>query len=99
MADRNPFIAFLKAASVDFILISFGIVFQSEDPENEKLVLNLSILAKGTLRFIEPYLFVGLEHRGLRYSGARPLITLYKRTALFNLSCFSNDKTPRSFSF
>ena len=72
--------------------------FQTDDPENARLVLYRSMRGRGGIKLLEPYLLVDLVKSERMYSGVFPLRTLNIITALLYFSCFVNGRSLRVFS-
>ena len=72
--------------------------FQTDDPENARLVLYRSMRGRGGIKLLEPYLLEDLVKNELMYSGVFPLRTLNVITALLYFSCFINGRSLRVFS-
>ena len=75
-----------------------GREFQTDDPENARLVLYRSVRGGGGIKLFEPYLLVDLVKSQRMYSGVFPLRTLNITTALLYFSCFVNGRSLRVFS-
>ena len=67
--------------------------FQTDDPENARLVLYRSMRGRGGIKLLEPYLLEDLVKSERMYSGVFPL-----RTVLLYFSCFVNGRSLRDFS-
>ena len=72
--------------------------FQTDDPENARLVLYRSMRGRGGMKLLEPYLLEDLVKSERTYSGVFPLRTLNIITALFYFSYFVNGRSLRVFS-
>ena len=72
--------------------------FQTDDPENARLVSYRSMRGRGWIKLLEPYLLEDLVKSERMYSGVFPLRALNIITALLYLSCFVNGKSLRVFS-
>ena len=72
--------------------------FQTDDPENARLVLYRSIRGRGGIKLLEPYLLEDLVKSERMYLGVFPLRTLNIITALLYFSCFINGRSLRVFS-
>ena len=72
--------------------------FQTDDPENARLVLYRSMLGRGKIKLLEPYLPENLVKSERMYSGVFPLRTLNIITALLYFNCFVNGRSLRVFS-
>ena len=72
--------------------------FQTDDPENARLVLYRSMRGRGGIQLLEPYLLEDLVKSERMYSGVFPLHTLNIITALLYFSCFANGRSLRVFS-
>ena len=88
----------LKHLMVRRFLRKSGREFQTDDPENAKLVLYRSMRGHGGINLLEPYLLVDLVKSERMYSGVSPLHTLNIITALLCLSCLVNGRNLRVFS-
>ena len=88
----------LKHLMVRRFLRKSGREFQTDDPENARLVLYRSMQGHGGIKLLEPYLLVDLVKSERIYSGVSPLHTLniITATVLLYFSCFVNG---RSLSF
>ena len=75
-----------------------GREFQTDDPENARLVLYRSIRGRGGIKLLEPYLLEDLVKNEPMYLGVFPLRTLNIITALLYFSCFVNGRNLRVFS-
>ena len=75
-----------------------GREFQTDDPENARLVLYRSMRGRGGKRLLKPYLLEDLVKSERMYSGVFPLRTLKLITALLYFSCFVNGRGLRVFS-
>ena len=75
-----------------------GKEFQSDDPENSRLVLYRSMRGRSGIKLLEPYLLENLVKSERMYSGVFPLPTLNITTALLYFSCFVNGRSLRVFS-
>ena len=72
--------------------------FQTDDPENARLVLYRSMRGRGGIQLLEPYLLEDLVKSERMYSGVFPLRTLNIITALLYFTCFVNGRSLRIFS-
>ena len=72
--------------------------FQTDDPENARLVLYRSMQGRDGIKLLEPYLFEDLVKSECMYSGVFPLHTLNIITALLYFGCFVNGRSLRVFS-
>ena len=72
--------------------------FQTDDPENARLVLYRSMRGRGGIKLLEPYLLEDLVKSERTYSGVFPLRTLNIITALLYFSSFVNGRSLRIFS-
>ena len=72
--------------------------FQTDDPENARLVLYRLMQGRGGIKLLEPYLLEDLATSERTYSGVFPLRTLNIITALLYFSCFLNGRSLRVFS-
>ena len=72
--------------------------FQTDDPENARLVLYRLMQGRGGIKLLEPYLLQDLVKSKRMYSGVFPLCTLNIITALLYFSCFLNGRSLRVFS-
>ena len=75
-----------------------GREFQTDEPENARLVLYRSMRGRGRIKLLEPYLPENLVKSERMYSGVFPLRTLNITTALLYFSCFVNGRSLRVFS-
>ena len=75
-----------------------GREFQTDDPENARLVLYRSMRGRGGMKLLEPYLLEDLVKSERMYSGVFPLRTLNITTALLYFSCVVNGRSFRVFS-
>ena len=66
--------------------------FQTDDPENARLVSYRSMRGRGWIKLLEPYLLEDLVKSERMYSGVFPLRTLNIITALLYFSCFVNGE-------
>ena len=69
-------------SKVDDDLIFIGRLFQSTEPEKEKLVLYKSILVGGTIRLVDPYRQLAFWQNLFIYVGDILLIVLKTTIAL-----------------
>ena len=76
-----------------------GSEFQTDDPENARLVLYRSRRGRGGIKLLEPCLLVDLVKSARIYSGVFPLHTLNIITALLYFRCFVSGGSLRDFSF
>ena len=88
----------LKHLMVCMFLRESGREFQTDDPENARLVLYRSMRGRGGIKLLEPYLLVDLVKSERMYSGVSRLHTLNIITALLYFSCFVNGRSLRDFS-
>ena len=88
----------LKHLMVRRFLRESGREFQTDDPENARLVLYKSMQGRGGIKLLEPYLLEDLAKSERTYSGVFPLRTLNIITALLYFSCFVNGRSLRVFS-
>ena len=72
--------------------------FQTDDPENARLVLYRSMRGHCEIKLLEPYLLKNLVKSERMYSGVFPLRTLNIITALLYFSYFVNGRSLRVFS-
>ena len=72
--------------------------FQTDDPENARLVLYRSMRGRGGIKLLETYLLEDLVKSERMYSGVFPLYTLNITTALSYFSSFVNGRSLRIFS-
>ena len=72
--------------------------FQTDDPENARLVLYRSMRSRDGIKLLEPYLLEDLVKSERMYSGVLPLYTLNIIRALLYFSCFVNGRSLRVFS-
>ena len=70
-----------------------GREFQTDNPENARLVLYRSMRGRGRIKLLEPYLPENLVKSERMYSGVFPLRTLNITTALLYFSCFVTGST------
>ena len=75
-----------------------GREFQTDDPENARLVLYRSMQGCGGIRLLEPSLLVDLMKSERMYSLVFPRHTLNVITALLYFSCFVNGRSLRVLS-
>ena len=88
----------LKHLMVRRFLRESGREFQTDDPENARLVLYRSVRGRGGIKLLEPYLLEDLVKSERMYSGVFPSRTLNIITALLYFSCFVNGRSLRVFS-
>ena len=88
----------LKHLMVRRFLRESGREFQTDDPENARLVLYWSMRGCGGIKLLEPYLLEDLVKSERMYSGVFPLRTLNIITALIYFSYFVNGRSLRVFS-
>ena len=72
-----------------------GREFQTDDPENARLVLYRSMRGRGGIKLLQPYLLEDLVKSERLCSGVFPLRTLNINTALLYFSCFVNGRSLR----
>ena len=84
----------LKHLMVRRFLRESGREFQTDDPENARLVLHRSMGARGGIKFLEPDLLEDLVKSEKMYSGVFPLLTLNIITGLLYFS-FANGRSLR----
>ena len=72
--------------------------FQTDDPENARLVLYRSMRGHGGIKLLEPYPIEDLVKSERMYSGVSPLHTLNIIAALLYFSCFVYGRSLRDFS-
>ena len=72
--------------------------FQTDDPENARLVLYRSMRGRGGMKLLEPYLLEDPVKSERMYSGVFPSHTLNIIRALLYFSCFVNGRSFRVFS-
>ena len=88
----------LKHLMVRRFLRESGREFQTDDPENARLVSYKSMRGRGGIKLLEPYLLEDLVKNEPMYLGVFPLRTLNIITALLYFSCFVNGRSLRVFS-
>ena len=72
--------------------------FQTDDPENARLVLYRSMRGRSGIKSLEPYLLDDLVRSERMYSGVSPLHALNINTVLLYFSRFVNGRSLRVFS-
>ena len=75
-----------------------GREFQTDDPENARLVSYRSMRGRDGIKLLEPYLLEDQVKSERIYSGVFPLRTLNTITALLYFSYFINGRSLRVFS-
>ena len=85
----------LKHLMVRRFLRESGREFQTDDPENARLVSYRPVPGRGGIKLLEPYLLEDLVKSERTYSGVFPLRTLNIITALLYFSCFVNGRSLR----
>ena len=75
-----------------------GREFQTDDPENARLVLYRSMRGHGGIKLLEPYPVEDLVKSERMYSGVSPLHALNINTVLLYFSRFVNGRSLRVFS-
>ena len=83
----------LKHLMVRRFLRESGREFQTDDPENARLVLYRSMRCRGGIKLLEPYPLVDLVKSERMYTGVSPSHTLNIITALLHLSCSVNGRS------
>ena len=89
----------LKHLMVRLFLRDSGGEFQTDDPENAKLVLYRSMRGRGRIKLLGPYLLEDLVKSERIYPEVFPLHTLNIITALLYFRCFVSGGSLRDFSF
>ena len=82
----------LKHLMVRRFLRESGREFQTDDPENARLVLYRSMRGRGGIKLLETYLLEDLMKSERMYSGVSPLHTLNMITALLYFRCFVSPR-------
>ena len=82
----------LKHLMVRRFLRESGREFQTDDPENARLVLYRSVRGRGGIKLLEPYPLEDLVKSEQMCSGVFPLLTLNIITALLYFNCFANGR-------
>ena len=88
----------LKHLMVRRFLRERGREFQTDDPENARLVLYRSMRGRVGIKLLGPYRLENLVKSERMYSGVFPLCTLNIITALLYFSYFINGRSLRVFS-
>ena len=82
-----------------YVFIFGGREFQTDDPENAKLVLYRSIRVRGNKHLFDPYRAGALFRRSHTYLGARPIRILNVSTAVLYINCSCNGRISSAFNF
>ena len=88
----------MKHLMVRRCLRESGKKFETDDPENARLVLHRSMGGRGGIKSIEPDQLEDLVKSERMYSGVSPLHTLNIIAALLYFSCFVYGRSLRDFS-
>ena len=98
MEQRSLCKCLLKHLMFRRFLRESGKEFQTNDPENARLVLYRSMRGRGGIKLLGPYRLEDLVKSERMYSGVSLLRTVNIITALLYFSCFVNGRSLRDFS-